>query len=788
LTRSAEGTALATRLAADMAGRWRRGERPQAEDYLDAHPELRERAEAAAYLIYEEICLRQEHGEEQASVEVLRRFPRWRDELEVLLLCHRLLEPSRTPHFPEVGETLGEFRLEAELGRGSSGRVFLAADPSLGGRPVVLKVTPRTGEEHLSLARLQHTHVVPLYAARDDPVRNVRVLCMPYFGGVTLARLLEALKDVPAAERDGGDLLRVLDEANGASPVKLAATGPARHYLAHCSYVQAVCWLGAWLADALHHAHERGLVHLDLKPSNVLLAADGVPMLLDFHLAREPVRAAGPPPAGLGGTPVYMAPEQRAAFAAVNEGKPVPCDVDARADVYSLGLLLYEALGGPLPVPDAGPPRLDRLNPEVSVGLADVLARCLAEDPGKRYASAAGLTADLNRHLTHLPLVGVRNRSWVERWRKWRRRNPHGLLWLGLGILAAVLLALAGFGVLFLADAENSRAAADVRRAQAEEDARRSRAILRLRDLANQLRFQSGFEVPGPGWPALAAASQETWADRELILRGGGPAGEDEEVLRADLLDVALLWTDGDVRQAPQDRAAREAALRVLDEAEALLGPGAALARERRRHAAALGLPEAADEPAPRTAWDHCAVGRTFLQSKDYPHAAAEFREAARLQPQGLWPRFYEGVCAERLGRHEEAVLAFTFCTALAAPPRQLAGCLFNRGRAYAAWGRTDRALADYDAALELDPGLGAAALNRAVLHYREKRYPDALRDLDLARERGVDPTAVHYNRALVRLGQGDRPAALAEVRAALAHDPSHREARELLRTLQPRP
>jgi serine/threonine protein kinase/tetratricopeptide (TPR) repeat protein len=787
-TRAAAGASLAGRLAADMAGRWRRGERPRAEDYLDAHPELRDRAEAAADIIYEEICLRQEHGEEQASIEVLRRFPQWREQLEVLLQFHRLLGPARAaPHFPEVGETLGEFRLEAELGRGASGRVFLAADPSLAGRPVVLKVTPRSGEEHLSLARLQHTHVVPLYAARDDPVRNLRVLCMPYFGGATLARLLAALKDVPPEQRDGADLLRALDEANGAAAVKLPAAGPARHYLARCSYVQAVCWVGAWLADALQHAHDRGLVHLDLKPSNVLLAADGVPMLLDFHLAREPVRAAGPPPGSLGGTPVYMAPEQRAAFAALNEGRPVPADVDARADVYALGLLLSEALGGPVPVPEAGPPRLDSLNPEVSVGLADVLARCLAADPAKRYPSAAGLAADLNRHLADLPLVGVRNRSLAEWWAKWRRRNPYGWLWAA----AVLIVALAAGGAWLLWDTDARRIAAEQQQAAAEQRAReeadRTGAVLRLHDLVNYLRFHPESETPGPGWPTLAADCRAAWDKRNLILPSDR-AGEDEEALRAELLDLALLWTDADVRRAPQDRAAREAALRVLDEAGALLGPSAALARERRRHAAALGLAGAGDEPPPRTAWDHVAVGRTYLQGKDYAHAAAEFQEAARLQPQGLWPRFYGGVCAERLGRHEEAVLAFTFCTALAAPPRQLAGCLFNRGKAYAAWGRADRALADYDAALELDPTLGAAALNRAVLHYRDKRYADALRDLDLAGERGADPAAVHYNRALVRLGQGDRPRALASVRAALDRDRSHKEARELLESLRPLP
>ena len=186
---------LASILAEEMIERWRRGERPLPEDFLNLHPQLWKHPEAAADLIYEELCLRQEHGAEVPFDEVLRRFPQWQPQLEILFDCERLLGPRPVPpEFPAPGESLGDFLLLAELGRGAQARVFLASQLSLADRPVVLKLTPTDGREHLSLARLQHTYIVPLYSVQDHPARRLRALCMPYFGGATLAQLFDRLR------------------------------------------------------------------------------------------------------------------------------------------------------------------------------------------------------------------------------------------------------------------------------------------------------------------------------------------------------------------------------------------------------------------------------------------------------------------------------------------------------------------------------------------------------------------------------------------------------------------
>src|SRR5262245_12617412 len=197
------------------------------------------------------------------------------------------------------------------------------------------------------------------------------------------------MRPVPPERRTGRTLIDALDRTGEGLPPAVRP-GP-RDAMARAGYAEAIARIGACLAEALHYAHERGLLHLDLKPSNVLLAADGQPLLLDFHLAHRPLEAGRSAPEGLGGTPGYMSPEQDAACAAAGRGQPVPAAVDHRSDVYSLGRLLSEALGGRGAIERRPLPPLDRCNPRVSRGLSDIVHRCLAASPDRRYPDAAAL-------------------------------------------------------------------------------------------------------------------------------------------------------------------------------------------------------------------------------------------------------------------------------------------------------------------------------------------------------------------------------------------------------------
>ncbi len=353
-----QGTRLAL-LRADLTLRWESGQKIGAQWYLDRYKDLGE--DTIVALIYEEFCLREEDEEEPEADEFLARYAAVSGPLRRVLDIHQLVGSgsSGTPlfadagtatgsvvEFPEAGQTIAGFHLVEELGRGAFARVFLARERQLADRLVALKVTRRGSREPQTLARLQHTHIVPVYSHQVDPVTGLNLLCMPFFGRTTLAQVLA--DGLIHEDRSGAALIEALDRLEPGEGVPAAGPSAGRAALIHRSYEQAIAWWGARLAEALDHAHDRGVLHRDIKPSNVLVTSDGMPMLLDFNLAREPVAEGGSSAgaATLGGTVDYMAPEHLRALA---DGGPE--EVDARADIYSLGVVLYEALTGERPFP-----------------------------------------------------------------------------------------------------------------------------------------------------------------------------------------------------------------------------------------------------------------------------------------------------------------------------------------------------------------------------------------------------------------------------------------------------
>ena len=401
--------------------------------------------------------------------------------------------------FPRKGDGIGGFRLVAELGRGAFGRVFLAEESGLGNRAVALKISQPEGDEPRILARLQHTHIVPIHSVHDDPETGLRLMCMPYFGGANLAEVLEAAGSSTAESGTttgrgvGRSLIEALDLVGhpasaessrtvGSAPVAAGdppASGsslnrsagppaegdpgqPARRFLRQATSVRAAVWIAARLAEGLEHAHSRGLLHRDLKPSNILIAADGTPMLLDFNLATDAPNPDRVDKAMMGGTLPYMSPEHLDAFNP--RGTTRPGTVDERSDLYGLGLILFEMIAGHPPFPGVPsglglvdavatmteqrrkpPPSLRAANPAVPWSLDAIVAKCLDPDPARRHLRAGDLAEDLRRFLDDQPLKFSPEPSLRETAAKWARRNPRMVGATPVAALTMALLALAGW-------------------------------------------------------------------------------------------------------------------------------------------------------------------------------------------------------------------------------------------------------------------------------------------------------------------------------------------------------
>ncbi len=221
-------------------------------------------------------------------------------------------------------------------------------------------------------------------------------------------------------------------------------------------------------------------------------------------------------------------------------------------------------------------------------------------------------------------------------------------------------------------------------------------------------------------------------------------------------------------------------AVNVLRDAETRFGPSPALSRDLRSYARALGRTDipAIHVPTPRTAWEHYELGRSYVRSDEFGRAEQEFQKALEMRPGEFWPYFSQADCAYHLKRYDEAVQLLSICVALAPGTPE---CYYNRAVAHEALGHTELAKADYTRALELNPRLSDAALNRGVLALHAGRYVDAAndfkraqRDSDAARP-GTRPTGNaagrdQFEAALAHLARDDWPSARASLRQAAEH------------------
>jgi hypothetical protein len=470
-------------VAADRFERaWKHGPRPRLEDYLaEADPELR--PGLLEELLRVERELRRREGEDPGPEEYSLRFPQHaeliravfdpatdRPESEGQQSDATTTAPVATGAEPgDNGDPppgtfvryFGDYEIQAELGRGGMGVVYQACQISLN-RPVALKMiraTALASEDELrrfqneaeAVARLDHPHIVPVYEVGEHD--SQRYFSMKLIAGRSLHESLPSFAADPRA---------------AARPM-------------------------VTVAEAVHHAHQRGILHRDLKPSNILLDEHGRPHVTDFGLAKriesdEVMTLSG----AVLGTPAYMAPEQAWGKRGL---------VTTLSDVYGLGAVLYALLTGAAPfggatgletldrVRLAPPAPPSRVNPRVPRDLEVICLKCLEKDPERRYPSAQALAEDLSRYLAGEPIAaratGRLKRGWL-----WCRRNPR--LAVAIGSTAAALVAVAAIAVVYAR--QQSRIAA--REAQvAAEQAKAKNDIAALAAFALIMRDQAEYDL-----------------------------------------------------------------------------------------------------------------------------------------------------------------------------------------------------------------------------------------------------------------------------------------------------
>jgi eukaryotic-like serine/threonine-protein kinase len=643
------------------------------------------------------------------------------------------------------------YEIVAELGRGGMGVVYLARHGPLkrlvalkmivAGLHADAKARGRFRTEAEACARLQHANIVQVYEVGECDGRPF--LAMEHIAGGSLAQQAGSVWP----ERDAARMVETL-------------------------------------ARAVQYMHERGILHRDLKPNNILLTADGVPKIVDFGLAKLLDAEEGQTRSeALLGTPSYMAPEQAAGNAK---------NVAAPADIYSLGAILYELLTGRVPFQGPNPlstleqvrsqppvpPR--RFSRAVSLDLDTICLKCLEKSPQQRYPSAAALADDLRRFQEGQSIQARPLPAWQRLWRSGRRHPAR----VAAGLSAAILAALLCVGWLY--DKE-------VTRRRAED---RYEKFVQCRNDA----FVHGLLARDDGALFVGAASDnlqkaDLAARDALDLAGVEIATSSEPAMplpsarraeaTADCYALLLMLASVRAQQAPtgdERRAARQQALAMLDRASELGIETKAYHSRRAGLLEQLGEVAEAGEERKRAesarlagALDHFLLGDEQYRRGDWKKAMNSFNRALRLEPEHFWARFFLAVCHMKAEQWEAARASLNACLA---QKRDFAWALVFRSFANEKLLAHAEAHEDLETVLRRNPNDDMRAivlLRRGALHFNQKEWGAAESDFQDALKRKPDRYNAHLSLATVHLARREFEQAEQDFSNALGLKPPDR-------------
>ncbi len=654
---------------------------------------------------------------------------------------------------------LGDYRVLREIGRGGMGVVY-EAEQMLLGRRVALKVLPfaatmdarqlqRFQNEARAAACLHHPHIVPVYAVGCE--RGVHYYAMQFIEGQSLADVIGDLGVRIEEARKSGDLSPNVSLQS--TICNLRSNTPLSNR--ERSSYHAVARLGMQAAEALHYAHEVGVIHRDVKPANLMLDGNANLWITDFGLAQIQGDAQLTMSGDLVGTLRYMSPEQALAKRVL---------VDHRTDIYSLGATLYELLTLQPVFPGADRQELlrqiafeepiapRRHNKSIPAELETIVLKALEKNPADRYATAKELADDLERFVKYEPIrarrpsLGRRLRGWC-----WRHKP---LVWSA----AVILIALAACAVYVVSDRVNRltkieqhvrealagtrtaieannltlasqrlaeatghlggeseqlpAAGADITRIQQEIEDRQ----------ADEARFKQFVQMPkdafdldhigaDDGRMANVEKTLDLWGvtttdDWSSRLESTYLTATQKRQVREAAYVAVLYLADRKVRWPQDNLQAASQSLKLLARIEALQKPTRAFYFVRSQCYRRQNNAAAADEDdkrfqaaAARTAWDYYFPGHTAGQNGDLKEAIRSYQAALRVQPNHIPSLIFLGMrlTSDEGNRLPEAIQVYTACSALMPDD-----CVFYRNRAicYTRLGQPEQAEAEMTAVI----------------------------------------------------------------------------------------